>query len=333
MKMKSKNIWMLMILLIAATFVSLLGTPVEAQEDTSAYDNYFFSVTQFTTEPHVTTRWTDMYESPNGPSTGIALAPNTPVNVNNRDGSGNWANISADSGSGWVPSNALSATDAPPPPSDGAQTIRWTDVYDAPNGNRTGDALPPATPVGIVEYNDAGNWVNITSSIANGWVPASAIDGDAGTPPPPPPPPPDDPPPPPDDDPTPPDDGSLLVGIEFGASTSHTLDSVLTYANLPDDYVPWIAIFDPDNCLGTCGDGTIAITYPIKGLYLNPDEVLPRSGSLSIQIAIDNLLCVYEPVTTRFVVAIGDYGRIDRGELTVPIDDIFEVPFSRSWCD
>lgn len=64
-----------------------------------------------------------------------------------------------------------------------AMTVRWTDVYDAPDGNRLpGVTLAPNTPVTVLGSNAQGNWINITSAIVDGWVPVNALDigGGAG---------------------------------------------------------------------------------------------------------------------------------------------------------
>lgn len=56
-----------------------------------------------------------------------------------------------------------------------AHTIRWTDVYKAPNGDRVGGvALPPNTTVTIVSTSQDMHWLNVTSEVANGWIPTNA---------------------------------------------------------------------------------------------------------------------------------------------------------------
>ncbi len=52
--------------------------------------------------------WTNVYDSPGGARrNGVALAPNQSVTVNSYDGSGNWANVSGNFGTGWIPKTAL----------------------------------------------------------------------------------------------------------------------------------------------------------------------------------------------------------------------------------
>lgn len=55
-----------------------------------------------------TTRWTNVYQSPNGaPLNGVALAPNTSVEGISFDPSRRWAQIRGSFGTGWVPANAV----------------------------------------------------------------------------------------------------------------------------------------------------------------------------------------------------------------------------------
>lgn len=193
-----------------------------------------------TGEMYRVTRWTDVYATPGGARlAGAVLAPDTIVELVSTDASGNWAEITSENVDGWVPFDALIESDAMPP-GDSAMTNRWTNIWDAPDGEPTGTALPPNTPVEIVGRNAAGNWVEIVTATGTGWIPANAITGGApgGTTPPPAPP---APMPPADDDEAtaPPEDEEFITVFYLsnpneilGEFPVRTFDAEEFYTNL-----------------------------------------------------------------------------------------------------
>lgn len=158
--LKLRSYLILPVLLCIALW-AMLATPVAAQT------GQMFRVT----------RWTDVYAAPGGARlAGVALAPDTIVELVSSDSSGNWAQISSDRADGWVPFDALLEVGAPPV-SPATTTTRWTNLFSAPGGTPTGAALPPNTQVEILSRSADGHWLQVRAAGRTGWVPANAVSG------------------------------------------------------------------------------------------------------------------------------------------------------------
>lgn len=67
------------------------------------------------------------------------------------------------------------------PMTGNAVTVRWTDIFSAPDSaTSTGNAIPPMTGVNVL--NTSGAWAEIESSFGDGFVPLNALDLDAEAP-------------------------------------------------------------------------------------------------------------------------------------------------------
>lgn len=159
-----------------------------------------------------TVRWTNIFSNGDPDTdTGRAYPPNTALRLIGRDFWGCWVQVESDTdtGNGWVPIQSLNtrgvlglpvtfdnsggcrmengkivgcpnrsdnsgATDNNGSAATGSMTARWTNLYSSADQNsRTGQALPPNTPVTIV--STSGAWVQIQSGMGNGWVPANSL--------------------------------------------------------------------------------------------------------------------------------------------------------------
>ncbi len=136
-----------------------------------------------TTGSAVTVRWTNIYSAPNPNSaTGKALPPNTHVTIVSDEG--RWVKITSPLGDGYVPRDALRIGSTSGGSGGGgmtttgnAVTIRWTNIYSAPNPqSSTGVAIPPGTKLTVTSIDMA--WAKMESALGNGFVPVNAITQD-----------------------------------------------------------------------------------------------------------------------------------------------------------
>lgn len=298
-----------------------------------------------------TTRWTNLYDRPNGRPTAIALAPNSEVTIMSE--SAGWVEVQAAAGRGWLPANAITrggATPATPAPSAaGLQTTRWVNLHATPGGAPTGRALAPATPLSLLETSADGNWLRVTTATgATGWLPRSAT-RDAATPP-------TATPRPTSVAPTTP----RISGVELGSRTAREVEVIVRWEGVQPNVLPYVSVVADATCAGTaCISGSNAAVYST----VDPDAVerllrtnnTPRSGTTTVRVTIDNTRCAsgQRYTSTRLTVELGDFRPTLNDLLTILRDPAraqrergsnyqlvshtplasYTLPFAHTWCD
>ncbi len=258
-----------------------------------------------------TVRWTHLYDQPAGKLLQmVSIPPNTPVLVQQYSADGHWALLHTSMGNGWSPTNALNVrapqadTPAQPPtqpdtpmPQPDTSAEPESPVAE-PTAAPTVEAETPADPEAAQPEPESPAEPEATQP-----EPETAVDTST------------------------PD----ITAVVIDRIESHKAVITLSYTGIPmDGYAPFFYIFDPDNCIVDCDEPDNALDYPIHGITTITEGITP-SGTIQVEVGIDNLYCGAEPFTRRLVAVVADSRPLNAGQSTTA-DDLVEFAFEHQWC-
>lgn len=121
-----------------------------------------------------------------------------------------------------------------------------------------------------------------------------------------------------------------VTGVTILEKNTYDIKVSLDYAgNTDPDYVPFLVIFDPDNCFDLCHQRHLLDSYPIDGQATL--ESTEASGTFEMAVDIDGLICPYQPRTDRLVLAVVNKNLLGRQTVLLEILGVIE-DVDHVWC-